>query len=93
MQIVRSPIKAPRVTEKASNLSAQSNAYVFDVSPFTGKQEIKEAIFSIYKVRPVKINVLPVPYKSTIFKGRKGRKGGGRKAVVYLKKGDKINEI
>ncbi len=90
--INKHPIKNPRVTEKASNISAQ-NIYVFNVGVSTNKKEIEKAIFSLYKVRPVKINILSVPRKNIIFKGKKGTKGGGKKAVVYLKKEDKINEI
>ncbi len=85
-------IKNGRVTEKASNMLEQ-NAYVFDVSPSANKTELKKAIFALYKVKPVKVNVLPVPYKQTFSKGKKGMRGGGKKAIVYLKKGDKIEFI
>ncbi|KKP85594.1 50S ribosomal protein L23 [Candidatus Nomurabacteria bacterium RIFCSPHIGHO2_02_FULL_35_13] len=85
-------IKNPRVTEKASNISAQ-NVYTFNVSPSANKKEIKKAIFSLYKVKPIKINILPVPYKNIISKGKKGIRRGGKKAVVYLKKEDKIEFI
>ena len=46
----------------------------------------KRPFFSLYKVKPVKINILPIPYKNIISKGKKGTRGGGKKAVVYLKK-------
>ncbi len=85
-------IKNPRVTEKASNISAE-NIYTFNVAVSANKEEIKKAIFSLYKVKPTKINIIPVPYKNIIFKGKKGIKGGGKKAVVYLKKGEKIEFI
>ena len=86
-------IKNPRVTEKAS-FNAEQNVYTFDISSSANKTEIKKAIFTLYKVRPVKVNVLSVP-KKTVLKGRskEGRRGGGRKALVYLKKGDKIEFI
>ena len=85
-------IKNPRVTEKAS-FSAEQNVYTFDVSASTNKTEIKKAIFALYKVKPIKVNVLSVPKKHIMSKGRAGVKGGGRKALVYLKKGDKIEFI
>lgn len=85
-------IKNPRVTEKASNASAQ-NVYTFDVFSSTNKTEIKKAIFALYKVKPVKVNVLPIPRKSIMSKGKIGVRGGGRKALVYLKKGDKIEFV
>ena len=86
-------IKNPRVTEKAS-FAAEGNVYTFDVAKGANKTEIKKAIFTLYKVKPVKVNVLAVP-KKTILRGRskEGVRGGGRKALVYLKKGDKIEFI
>jgi large subunit ribosomal protein L23 len=85
-------IKNPRITEKASG-AYDNNIYTFDVSATANKTEIKKAIFTLYKVKPTKVNVLPVPKKNTMVRGIKGVKQGGRKAVVYLKKGDKIEFI
>ena len=85
-------IKNPRITEKASNATEQ-NIYTFNVSPSSNKTEIKKAIFALYKVKPIKVNILPVPYKQISSKGKMGVRGGGRKALIYLKKGDKIEFI
>ncbi len=86
-------IKNPRVTEKAS-FAVEQNIYTFDISARANKTEIKKAIFTLYKVRPLRVNVLAVP-KKTVMRGRnkEGVRGGGRKALVYLKKGDKIEFI
>ncbi|MFA6524502.1 MAG: 50S ribosomal protein L23 [Candidatus Paceibacterota bacterium] len=85
-------IKKPRITEKAS-FSAEQNVYTFDVSQSANKTEIKKAIFELYKVKPTKVNILMVPSKQIFSKGKKGVKSGGKKALVYLKKGDKIEII
>jgi large subunit ribosomal protein L23 len=85
-------IKNPRITEKAS-FAAEQNVYTFDISASANKTEIKKAIFALYKVKPLKVNVLSVPTKKTFSKGKAGVRGGGRKAFVYLKKGDKIEFI
>ncbi len=85
-------IKNPRITEKAS-LSAEQNVYTFDIASSANKTEIKKAIFTLYKVKPVKVNVLTIPKKNIMSKGKAGTRGGGRKALVYLKKGDKIEFI
>lgn len=85
-------IKNPRVTEKASFAQEQS-VYTFDVSVGATKSEIGKAVFAIYKVKPVKVNVLAVPKKKVTSRGQNGVRGGGRKALVYLKKGDKIEFI
>lgn len=85
-------IKKPRITEKAS-YRAERNVYTFNVEKSANKTEVKKAIFQIYKVKPVKINILNIPKRSTSLRGRVGQKGGGKKALVYLKVGDKIDII
>ncbi|MBI2627679.1 50S ribosomal protein L23 [Candidatus Nomurabacteria bacterium] len=85
-------IKNPRVTEKAS-FAQEQNVYTFDISTGANKTEIKKAIFSLYKVKPIRVNVLPVPRKNIMSRGRAGVKGGGRKALVYLRAGDKIEFV
>lgn len=85
-------IKNGRVTEKASNLLEQ-NAYTFDVSRTANKTEIKKAIFILYKVKPTRVNIITIPRKHIFFKGKAGVRGGGKKAVVYLKVGDKIEFV
>ena len=88
----KNPIKNPRVTEKAS-FAQEQNVYTFDVSAGANKTEIKKAIFALYKVKPIRVNVLSVQKKHIFSRGKLGTKGGGRKALVYLKKGDKIEFI
>ena len=85
-------IKNPRITEKAS-FAVEQNVYTFDVSSSANKTEISKAIFALYKVKPVKVNVLAVPHKNVMSKGKWGTRGGGKKALVYLKKGDKIEFV
>ncbi len=85
-------IKNPRITEKAANIS-DNNVYTFDVSAKATKIDIAKAIRDIYKVNPIKVNVVSVPTKRVFRKNSVGVKGGGRKAYVYLKKGDKIEFI
>lgn len=85
-------IKNPRITEKGSMLM-ENNVYVFDVEKSANKNEVKKAIFSIYKVKPVKVNIVKVEEKKIMTRGKVGVKSGGKKALVYLKKGDKIEFI
>ncbi len=72
---------------------AEQNVYTFEVAPGANKTEIKKAIFALFKVKPARINVLPIPKKNIVSKGKAGVTGGGRKAVVYLKEGDKIEFV
>lgn len=85
-------IKNPRITEKATLLS-EGNVYSFDVSADATKNAIKEAVFEIYKVKPRKVNIASVPSKKVFSRGIRGEKSGGKKALVYLKKGDKIEIV
>ena len=85
-------IKKPRITEKASFV-AEQNVYTFDVPVSANKTEIKKAIFQLYKVKLVKVNIISIPVKKLFIKGKEGKKGGGKKALVYLKKEDKIEII
>lgn len=85
-------IKNPRITEKAA-YSAEKNAYVFNVDPKANKEQIALAIKKIYKVEPVKVNISKIPSKKKFIRGNWGLKKGGKKAYVYLKKGDKIEII
>ncbi|MEI7810254.1 MAG: 50S ribosomal protein L23 [bacterium] len=90
--ITKNIIKNPRITEKAT-FKAEENVYTFDITANANKTEIKKAIFAIYKVKPVKVNVLKVEDKHVFSKGKKGVKSGGRKAYVYFKKDDKIEFV
>jgi large subunit ribosomal protein L23 len=82
----------PRVTEKTSSIMGADGAsvYAFNVREDATKGKVKDAVKALYKVSPVKVSILPVPKKTKLTKGKMGVSGGGRKAYVYLKKGDKL---
>lgn len=82
-------IKGPRVTEKAA-LASSNGVYTFNVAKNATKNEVKKAIQALYKVTPVKVGITLVKEKKVFVRGNRGVKQGGKKAVVYLKKGDKI---
>jgi len=85
-------IKGTRITEKAS-IAADGGRYTFNVENNATKNEIKKAIKMLYKVEPVKITITKIAKKIVTRRGVKGVKSGGKKAVVYLKKGDKIEFV
>lgn len=90
--IILKTIRNVRISEKASTLSL-GNAYTFDVSTSANKKEIKKAVFSLYKVNPVKVNIINIPRKKIVSKGKIGVRGGGKKAMIFLKKEDKIEIV
>jgi|SRR3989344_9268376 len=87
-----SAILRPRITEKSSVLSGK-NVYTFEVVSSANKKEIREAIKSIYNVTPTKVSVVRIPRKNIWHKKGPGVSGGGKKALVYLKEGEKIEFV
>lgn len=82
-------IVRPHITEKAAVL-AEKGTYVFEIAKDTNKIEIAKAIASLYKVTPIRVNIVNLPKTNVFLRGRKGVKAGVRKAMVTLKKGEKI---
>jgi len=85
-------LKRPRVTEKAAIL-VEKNAYTFEVASDATKPEVKAAIIAMYKVTPIQINMTAGTKKNIVRRGKPGVKTSSKKAVVHLKKGDKIEFI
>ena len=83
----------PRVTEKASFLIEKSNVYVFNVAVDAVSRNIALAVKELYKVTPRKVSIVTIPKKVIFVRGKKGLTGGGKKAYVYLNKGDKIEVV
>ena len=81
----------PRITEKATVLG-EARGYVFDVSPAATKGSVADAIRHFYKVSPERVRVVSVPrkVKRSMRTGRTSITGGGKKAYVFLKKGESI---
>jgi large subunit ribosomal protein L23 len=82
-------IREPRLTEKATDLGVL-NKYVFNVLPRANKKEIKRAIEEIFTVTVTKVNILNLKGKDRTVGRFTGKRSKGRKAVVTLKEGDKI---
>ena len=84
----------PRVTEKAT-IESESGVYVFDIATRATKRDVLDAVEKIYKVVPRKVRVAAIPHKKVRSRSsnRTGVKAGGKKAYVYLKKGDAIEIV
>lgn len=82
----------PRLTEKAVRQNDQ-NVFTFIVRSDATKFSVADAVQSLFKVTPVKVNIVNKSPRQFMSKG-KGRKlyeKGMKKAYVYLKKGDRID--
>lgn len=82
----------PRITEKSGILS-QGGVYTFEVPKSATKQSVAGAIRALYKVTPVKVAMVNLPPKNVFIRGRRGRVSGVRKAIVTVKKGEKIDFV
>ncbi len=84
-------LKNPRITEKATMHGAQG-VYTFDIAENATKREIFAAVKKFYAVTPRMVRVVRVPakMKRSMRTGKVGMKSGGKKAYVYLKKGEQI---
>ncbi len=85
-------ILKPLITEKASALAA-FNQYVFLVTAKAAAPEIKKAVESIYKVKVVAVRSINVPSKVKRMGRSMGEKPGYRKAIVTIKKGEKLDVL
>ena len=89
MNNYRDIIKAPIITEKASNLK-EDNVYTFSVDLKANKTQIKQAIEAIFNVKVESVNTINVHPR----KKRVGRYSGYtnkvKKAIVKLKEGSSI---
>ncbi len=92
---VRDILVRPRITEKATDLS-EHNVYVFEVVKSANKLTVRQAIEKRYKVKPIKVTILNTTPK-TSRNPRTGRVQAKtfavKKAMVFLKKGDKIELV
>ena len=84
-------IKAPWLSEKAL-IGTEKGVYVFEVPRDANKLQIKAAIERIYKVVPVKVNVVNLPRKGKAMRTKRGTgfRAARHKAYVFLKKGETI---
>ncbi len=83
-----------RITEKSVKQGDQ-NVYTFNVRRNSTKFQIRDAVIALYKVTPVKVNIVNKK-PATRLSGSKNRMvkvPGAKKAYVYLKKGDTINLV
>ena len=82
-------ILGPRITEKSA-IGSERGVYTFNIDSSATKNEVKKAIKMIYGVTVERVAMTKIADKTVTRRGRVGIKRGGKKAVVYLKKGDKI---
>lgn len=89
MKDPRDIILRPVITEKSMALM-EENKYTFIVDPRANKTEIKKAVEELFKVKVEKVNTMRVKGKTKRVRNIIGREPDYKKAIVKLKKGDRI---
>lgn len=84
-------LQQARITEKAT-MHSDAGVYTFNVAESATKRDIVSAVRALYKVTPRKVAIVSIPSKvrRNMRTGKIGMKHGGKKAYVYLKKGETI---
>lgn len=80
----------PLVTERSTDLREGMNKVVFLVNPHANKHQVKRAVEETLKVKVEKVNIINVGGKKTRLGRFEGKKPDRKKAVVTLKKGEKL---
>ena len=79
----------PKISEKAINL-AEAGVYVFEVPTSANKIEVAKAVEQAFKVHVTDVNIMTHKGKLKRFRQKLGRQKDTKKAMVRLKKGEKI---
>ncbi|HEY3860415.1 MAG TPA: 50S ribosomal protein L23 [Verrucomicrobiae bacterium] len=85
-------IKTMRVTEKGTRQSEKYNQYTVVADRRASKTEIRHAVQELFKVKVVRVNTLNV--RGKLRRSRtpfEGRAPSWKKAIVTLRKEDKIS--
>jgi len=84
-------IKTVRLTEKGTRQAEKYNQYTVVADRLATKQQIRQAVQELFKVKVVKINTLNVRGKARRKRtAQAGVTSSWKKAIVTLKDGDKI---
>ena len=89
---IREVIVRPMITEKSTVLQ-ESGKYVFQVAPSANKVEVKAAVELAFSVKVLDVNITKTRGKSKRYGPRIKKRPDIKKAVVTLKRGDRIQII
>ena len=84
-------ILEPCITEKIARETEKLGKYAFRVHSTANKKQIQWAVEKIYNVHVTKINTLNNQGKWRRVRSQPGRTSDWKKAVVTIKKGEKID--
>ncbi len=93
MKIIYDIIKRPLFTEKGMDMKERENKILLEVSRDANKHEIKKAMEELFKVKVEKVAIINVKGKMKRFGRSVGRTSNRKKAIITLKKGQKLDFI
>lgn len=93
MKIIYDIIKRPLFTEKGMDMKERENKILLEVSRDANKHEIKKAMEELFKVKVEKVAIINVKGKMKRFGRSIGRTSNRKKAIITLKKGQKLDFI
>jgi len=93
MRGIYSVVKRPLFTEKGSNLKESQNKILVEVAKEANKFEVKNAIEEIFKVKVEKISTITTSGKWKRQGKSVGKRPDRKKAIITLKKGEKLDFI
>ncbi len=86
-------VKKPLFTEKGSALKESENKILVEINKDANKLEIKKAIEDIFKVKVEKVATIKVHGKWKRYGKSLGKRSDRKKALITLKKGEKLDFI
>lgn len=91
MKTAQGIIIRPLITERAAALQEQSNKVVFQVAVDANKNEIKDAVESLFGVTVLAVRTMNVKGKLKRMGRFEGRRAAWKKAIVTLAEGDTLD--
>jgi large subunit ribosomal protein L23 len=85
----REVLLAPVVSEKSYN-QIDEQRYTFRVHKDAHRLQVRQAVEELFGVHVVSVNMAKVPSKPKRRGMQKGRKPGGKKAIVQIRPGETI---
>ncbi|KGQ30364.1 50S ribosomal protein L23 [Gallibacterium anatis] len=86
-------LKAPHISEKATNNTEKSNTIVFKVALDANKAEIAKAVAELFEVKVDSVRTVVVKGKTKRHGARIGRRSDWKKAYVTLAEGQSLDLV
>lgn len=90
--MIKNVIIKPVISEKSFS-AEETGKYIFHVTPDANKDLVAKSVTEMFKVKVDKVNIIKIPGKRKRVGRIFGKRKDIKKAIVTLKKGEKIKEL